>query len=339
MTALPSVSVVIPTLDCARLLDACLARVRAQDYPRDLVEVVVADGGSKDDTVAVATRHGARVVPNPLRTAEAGKAAGVRAARNDVVALVDSDNLLEGDDWLRRMVAPFADPDVVASEPIRFTWRREDSAVSRYCALLGMNDPLCYYVGNYDRECGVTGRWTGLRLAEEPQEGWRKVQLDSFPLPTIGANGFLARRALLADAAQGEYLFDVDVLAQRVARAPVHVAKVDVGIVHLYARDMRAFARKQRRRIVDYQHFQARQLRHYPWQAARGAGVAKFVISTLLVVPLLVTATRGWLRKRDAAWFLHVPACWVTLWVYGAATLRARLRGATGIEKERPTNG
>jgi hypothetical protein len=42
----------------------------------------------------------------------------------------------------------------------------------------------------------------------------------------------------------------------------------------------------------------------------------------VLVVPLLWQMCRGFCRKPDRAWLYHLPVCWVTLWMYGFATLR-----------------
>ncbi len=55
MTA-PRVTVVIPVRDEADRLAACLDSVAAQDFPADLVEVLVVDGGSSDATVDVSRR-------------------------------------------------------------------------------------------------------------------------------------------------------------------------------------------------------------------------------------------------------------------------------------------
>ncbi|MFN2365163.1 MAG: glycosyltransferase, partial [Desulfurivibrionaceae bacterium] len=52
-------SVIIPTLNEAGRLNAALESLRSG---RDLVEVIVADGGSSDATVAIAEKGGARVV-------------------------------------------------------------------------------------------------------------------------------------------------------------------------------------------------------------------------------------------------------------------------------------
>ena len=48
-----------------------------------------------------------RVYENPLRTAEAGKAVGVRKAQGDIVCLLDSDNIIPDKGWMTRMMKPF----------------------------------------------------------------------------------------------------------------------------------------------------------------------------------------------------------------------------------------
>ena len=78
MSALPGVSVVIPTLNAEKYLAECLAALRDQDYPAELVEILLVDAGSTDRTLELAEAHGVdRVLANPLRTGEAGKAVGL----------------------------------------------------------------------------------------------------------------------------------------------------------------------------------------------------------------------------------------------------------------------
>lgn len=63
-TAEPCLSVIIPTLNEATTLPTTLQRLRAEaDRPGAVpLEVIVADGGSQDDTIAIAQIHGAKVV-------------------------------------------------------------------------------------------------------------------------------------------------------------------------------------------------------------------------------------------------------------------------------------
>jgi len=327
------VSVVIPTYNSARTIEQCLRSVLAQDYPKDQVEIIVVDGGSTDDTLPLARSLGvSRILHNPLRTGEAAKALGARRSRGEILAFIDSDNLLPTADWLRRMTEPFHDRRIVCAEPIEFASAPSLPSVSRYCALLGMNDPLCLFLGNYDKHSAVTGKWTGLRVSSEDRGNWLDVEL-RLPLPTIGANGFLIRRDVLPAVCLGDYLFDIDIGVYLAARG-MRLAKVKIGIAHLYARTLREFAQKQRRRARDY--FRYRHLRVYPWQPVR-LGTAAFVAATILTFPLLVQSLIGYRRKPDPAWLLHIPACWITLGVYSFETLRSLLAGRTTASDSKPS--
>jgi glycosyltransferase involved in cell wall biosynthesis len=86
--ALPSVSVVVPALNEARNIPHVFERI-----PNDVHEVVLVDGYSTDDTVAVAREH--RPDVRILHQTRMGKgnavACGVAAATGEIVALVDAD--------------------------------------------------------------------------------------------------------------------------------------------------------------------------------------------------------------------------------------------------------
>ena len=314
------VSFVIPTLNSEKTLGECLDAILAQDMPRESLEIVVADAGSSDRTLEIARAAGVDVVcENPLKTGEAGKTAGIKAASGDVIALVDSDNILPDGVWLRRMLAPLeADAEIVASEPLEYVARPQDPAPTRYFALLGMNDPICLFTGNYDRVCGVTGKWTGLDVETEDKGDYLKLHLKEGALPTIGANGFVFRRSLLDGTNWDPYLFDIDILQQKL---PVCVAKVKTGIAHLYSPRFSDFARKQRRRIRDFLFFAQEKQRVYPWDRQRKTGLVLFALSCVTLLPLVAQAAIGFVRKPDRAWLYHVPVCWATLWIYGWATI------------------
>jgi hypothetical protein len=83
--------------------------------------------------------------------------------------------------------------------------------------------------------------------------------------------------------------------------------------------------RKTRRRADDYFYFASEGERSYPWTASRRTGLVRFAASTVLVAPLVIDVLRGMRRTRDAAWWFHIPACWATLAIYAAATIRSRI--------------
>jgi hypothetical protein len=105
------VSFVVPVLNDATGLDRCLASIQRNDYPRELVELIVADNGSTDESIAVARRHGALVLDLSGVSVADMRNHAARVAAGDVIAFVDSDHELSGD-WLRVTTAWFRDPSV-----------------------------------------------------------------------------------------------------------------------------------------------------------------------------------------------------------------------------------
>lgn len=129
---LPLVSVVIPVRDRAQELERCLTSLAAVDYPDDHLEVIVVDDGSRDESAAVAARHGARVVRSGGTGCGPATARnrGARVAQGDLLAFVDSD-CTASRDWLTELVGAFQDPNVAAVGG-RVDGRRAGTRVERY---------------------------------------------------------------------------------------------------------------------------------------------------------------------------------------------------------------
>lgn len=88
---LPLVSVIVPTRNNARTIEACLMSVRSQTYPA--VELIVVDNHSTDCTQATARGLADRViVAGPERSAQRNK--GIEAATGPWILWLDSDMVL-----------------------------------------------------------------------------------------------------------------------------------------------------------------------------------------------------------------------------------------------------
>lgn len=107
-----TVSVVVPSLNDARMLEGCLADLASQTRPAD--EVIVVDNGSTDDTQAVAAAHGAVAVVEPEHGVLRATARGFDAATGDVIGRLDADSR-PASDWVERLADRFdADPTLGA---------------------------------------------------------------------------------------------------------------------------------------------------------------------------------------------------------------------------------
>jgi len=103
----PQVSVVIPSYNSAEFLPDAVESALRQDIA---LEVIVVDDGSKDNTAQVMERYVARKEVSYIRQQNRGPAAarntGVRAAKADYVAVVDSDDAL-APNALSKLVSAF----------------------------------------------------------------------------------------------------------------------------------------------------------------------------------------------------------------------------------------
>jgi glycosyltransferase involved in cell wall biosynthesis len=99
-----SIAVIIPVYDEAEAIGTVVAAI-----PRSVVsEIVVVDGGSRDNTVEIAQQAGARVVVETRRGYGRACATGVAATSCDVLVFLDGDGS-DGATELGRVVAPLLD--------------------------------------------------------------------------------------------------------------------------------------------------------------------------------------------------------------------------------------
>lgn len=108
----PHISIIVRALNEEKHLGRLLTAIASQSLPNP--EVILVDSGSTDRTLAIARRHRAKIVHIKPQDFTFGRSLnlGIRKASGDVMVLASAHVFPEHDDWLRNLVAPFADPQV-----------------------------------------------------------------------------------------------------------------------------------------------------------------------------------------------------------------------------------
>ena len=105
----PRVSIVIPAYNEEEVIGGILDELQEGDY----YEIIVVDDGSKDNTIAIAEEHGAKVVRHPYNIGNgAAVKSGIRAATGDVIVLMDADGQHPPSN-IPRMLALIGDYDMI----------------------------------------------------------------------------------------------------------------------------------------------------------------------------------------------------------------------------------
>jgi cellulose synthase/poly-beta-1,6-N-acetylglucosamine synthase-like glycosyltransferase len=90
----PLVTIAMPCRDEEAYIEACIRAVQAQDWPRDRLEILVADGMSMDATREILARLAAedpriRLIDNPARIQAASLNECIRRAQGEVIVRMD----------------------------------------------------------------------------------------------------------------------------------------------------------------------------------------------------------------------------------------------------------
>jgi glycosyltransferase involved in cell wall biosynthesis len=298
----PRVSFVIPTLNCAALLEICLQSIERQTYPRDRYEIVIADAGSTDGTREVAQRHGALVLDDHGKNMEEGKRLALQNATGEYIVFIDSDNEISHPDYIELAVRGLiANPQALGVE----AYYPASPRMSSFCAYvthrLHISDPICWLMSRNPVLVGRDGeveRWT---LPE-----------NSLAYP-LGANGFVFRRSDLDSVKADEHFQDTHVALHLMRSGRREWLRLrGRGVHHYYVQTLWGFVQKRRRSTVHFlrvqQEMPVNWMKEKPampiWLAAAYCGT--------VIGPLCYTAL-GLARDRDPRWLWHAPACFGAL--------------------------
>ncbi|OBI80591.1 glycosyltransferase [Mycobacterium asiaticum] len=185
----------LPCLNEAESLPAVLAAIPAG------YQALVVDNNSTDDTAAVATRHGARVIAEPRPGYGAAVHAGVVAVQTPVVAVIDADGSMDPGDLPRLVDELQRGADMVTGRRrpvpgLHWPWVARVGTVVMSWRLrtrhgLPVHDIAPMRVARREAllELGVTDRRSGYPLellVRAAAAGWRVVELDVSYGPRTG---------------------------------------------------------------------------------------------------------------------------------------------------------
>lgn len=110
----PFVSFIIPVRNDAQRLRRCLESIISNQYPSELIEMVVIDNHSTDGSGRVARDFGAVVLDSPKGSVAELRNRGARAALGSIIAFVDSDHEIDPH-WIETAVDVLSDANVAAT--------------------------------------------------------------------------------------------------------------------------------------------------------------------------------------------------------------------------------
>lgn len=327
----PTISVVIATFNSERTLGLCLQRVKEQSYDKRKIEVIIADGGSKDSTLKIAKDNNVKIVKvNPKKqNAEYNKGIGLKHTKNEIVLFLDHDNIMPHSNWLNNIVEPFMkDKEIIGVEPLRFHYDPKMTPLDRYFALFGGSDPVVYYLGKTSHLSYAQAKYNLFGKSKD-MGSYYKITFSKKNIPALGGNGAALKKSLLLKYAKSDpqNFIHTDVVADLIRDGHNKYAIIKDTIIHLTNNKVLPFLARRKYFIEKYQLEEAFRRRYYIYDPKKDKlKLLRYIILSVTLVIPLKDSIKGFIKVRDFAWFLHPFMCIAFVIIYSIPVFKGGIR-------------
>ena len=293
----PCISVIMPTLNAEAILENCLAAIARQTYPREKIEIILADAHSADSTRDIAKKYGAIVLDDDGKNMEEGKRLALQHATGEFIVFVDADNEITHADYIELAVhALAANPQALGVE----SYYLPSPKMSSFCAyithLLHISDPIAWL------------------MSANPQLVARDGEIERWTLPggslsyPLGANGFVFRRSDLESVKADEKFQDTHVALFLMKNGKREWLRIrGRGVHHYYVQTLWGFVQKRRRATVHFLRVQEETPVNWMKEKPPIPLWLAVVYGVTFIGPLWHTL-RGLIRDRNPRWLWHLLA-------------------------------
>lgn len=327
---LPIISIITPTLNNEKELKPFFQSIRKQKYPMDKVEIIIADGGSRDKTVELAKKLGAKVIKNTYVLAEPGVYLGMKQAKGDLSMILATDNFFEDPHAFKTIASVFDNKDIYVALP-KHDSKKNYSIFSRYHNTF--TDPFNHFVYG-DAANGRTFKRKYKTLIHNDVFDVYDFKNNSVkPMMSLSQGLTLRTKYKRSKSSAYDDLAPIiDIIEQGRLIAFVH----SVSIYHDTISNLKHFLKKIRwatQNAIERKNYgiafrthrlsNGQRIRMTIWPLYAFSFVAPFVVSLY-----------GLARDRRTIWLFHAPNCWIAAYASATQVIQSKLLHKNSISRQ-----
>lgn len=289
---LPSISIIIPTYNEEKNIEQCLAAIFGQDYPKELLEVIIIDNYSEDRTIELAKKYEVKVYFNKIRDGEVSKIVGLYKATKELFLYLDADIKIVGKDWLSKLIKPLSEnSDLIGSFP-RFVPEPDDTVIGRYLRYHPLElDPVLQFFCTEIKDTVI-----------EENKGYSICEFHPPKIPPIGICVY-RREALMKIIGNMNKFMDIDVpvtLSKKGFRRFAYVPSC--GIYHVNVKNLKDLIQKRLRNIskIYLPNVETREFKYFDLKNKKDIfKIISWIIYANLFIPEAIKGVYKTLKNKD----------------------------------------
>lgn len=310
MEKTPKISFIICTFDYPEVSD-CLDSVLKQEYKGEK-EILIMEAGSNKETLRVLDSYrkkysNIKIIKNKEKLPEGqgrGKWLGWKKSGGKFVAIVDQDNVLKGEDWLKKMIKPFEDPKI-SGVLSRLSIEKNDPLINQYVALQG-TDPFLSYMS-------LDGILNLKKLKKE--KSYHVIKMDKKCPVITGGNCFIYRKKHLDEV--GGYIRDTENIIRLLEKGHDKFAIPFAYTHHKATSGFFNFLKKKKSWAKSYDSSdQEKGFNYLPKTKEERKRFLINIFSISFLVPRFFVSLKKILETKQKVWILHAPMGFITTLIY-----------------------
>ncbi len=296
---LPTISIVIPTYNEEKNIGTCLDALLKQKYPLSLLEIIVVDNISTDQTLEKVKQYEGKlnvsIIFNKIKKdAEISKMLGLRNGKGELFLYLDADIEVVGDSWLYEIVKPLKEDCTVVGSFPRFIPKPSDEALGRYLRYhpLELDPVFQFFCIEIDK------------TVVEDRKTYKVCEFNPSKMPPIGICVY--RKEPLMKTIEGlEKFMDIDV--------PVILSKFgynrfayvpSCGIYHINVRNLKDLVQKRSRNLdkIFLPNLESREFKYFDLNSVQD--ILRIIVWTFyanLLIPKTIKGILMTAKYRDIA--------------------------------------
>jgi len=289
----PKISFILLTFNGGDGVRKCLESVKRQDYPQKLIDTVVVDNGSKDESVKIARQFETRVFVHPEGDLYSNWVRGLHKVRGEFVFYLEQDIVLRNKSFIKKMIKPLL----------------EDSRlVATFTKEYPKNDMhwVCRYLSYHYSQCDPLLEYLFLPVEKsfiDRREGYIVCKFEDKKIPPAARMFYRMKYLKKTPNWTTKNYFDHDFIINCVRSGyPYFGYVLEPGYYHYHVRDFKHLLQK-RTRNLGMHFFPEYGKYHYTilntknkWEVIR---MALFIIYANLLVPAFIRGLFRFFKHRD----------------------------------------